>query len=155
MTGAPLRLKVWKKRPAMSGCKVAVPDVQFIRSTSPEETLHDEEEGWPSETSTSSRYDFASMSLIQAGEVRLAGRESDNGKIQSPLDLENAFVDVMLAISRGTARMPDDPGNSFRFRTLTIYAGHFTIHLDPDHPTKRCGSDFYFSLPAHLVAGNS
>jgi len=46
--------------------------------------------------------------------------------------------------------MPDDSAASFNFRQLTIYAGHFAIHLkDPDNPAKRCGRSF-FILPSHL-----
>lgn len=159
MSGPPFRLKVWKKSPTLSDCKImANPDVAFTAykpaggAADAGSGNQDDLGGWARDRASGNRYDFASKKLTQYGMARLGYREGDNGAIQSPLDLEGALVDVMLAVSRGTARMADDPGSSFVFRKLTLYAGHMVIPLDPDHPSKRCGADYYFVLPAHLAA---
>lgn len=159
MTGPPFHVKVWKRRPIVSRCTVTVdPDVEFALDPMPTRAVdaqprkQDDLEGSTAIRDVSNRYDVATRTLTQTGSVRLAQRLGDDGVIQSPLDLEGALVDVMMALALSRGRMPDEPGASFKFRELTIYAGHYTIRLDPEHPAERCGSDIYFVLPAHLPA---
>jgi len=160
MADAPLHLKVWKQRTVLSRCKVSAdPDAEFAAhrpastwgQAGAESRQQDDLEAATDLQPIVNLFDVATKTLVQTGSVKLGQRISDDGTIQSPLDLEGALVDVMMA-GVTVGRIPDDFGTLFSFKELTLYAGHYTIHLDPDHPAARCGSDIYFVLPSHLSA---